>query len=65
MIISCDLMVKLDLKANFGRQILEWDEISIPMTEKEKFLGRLNLIKIQDARGGNVDSKNSFHYRRY
>ena len=31
MIIGCDLMVKLGLPADFKRQLLQWDVITVPM----------------------------------
>ena len=46
MIIGCDLMVKLNLKANFSRQVLEWDEAVVPMKEPGNFLGQPDLTKI-------------------
>ena len=35
-----DMMVKLGLKAEFGRQIMEWDKTVIPMMDPEIFLGQ-------------------------
>ena len=45
MIIGCDLMVKLGLKADFGNQVLEWDMTVIPMKEPGNFLGQHDLTK--------------------
>ena len=45
MIIGHDLMVHLGLKANFGRQILEWDETIVPMKETGNFIDQPDLTK--------------------
>ena len=45
MIIVCELMVQLFLKANFGLQILKWDETIIPKKNLGKFLGKTNLTQ--------------------
>ena len=36
LIIGHDLMIKLGLKADFGHQILEWDDTVVPMKDSEK-----------------------------
>ena len=38
-------MVKLGLKDDFERQILEWDETVVPMKEPGNFLGQPELTK--------------------
>ena len=45
MIIGCDLMVQLGLKANFESQILEWDEAVIFKKYQGNFLGQYDLTK--------------------
>ena len=44
-IIGRGLVVQLGLKANFGRQIMEWGETAIIMKYPEKFLGQTDLTK--------------------
>ena len=38
-------MVKQVLKANFGRQILEWENNVIPMKDPGNLIGQTNLTK--------------------
>ena len=45
MIIGRDIMVQKVLKADFPRQVLEWDETIVPMTELLNFLGQPELNK--------------------
>ena len=45
MIIGHDMMVQLFLKADFGHQILEWDETIIPMKEPVNFLFQPDITK--------------------
>ena len=42
MIIGCELIVHLVMKANFGYKIPEWDETLVPMKEPGNFLGKTN-----------------------
>ena len=43
MIIFYDLMVKLDLLADYQRQLLQWDGITVPMKEPIGLLGKSYL----------------------
>ena len=45
MIIGCELIVHLVMKANFGYKIPEWDETLLPMKAAFNFLGKPNLNK--------------------
>ena len=45
MIIGCDLMVQLDLTANFKHQILLWDGATVPTKELTILLGKSYLSK--------------------
>ena len=43
MIVFHDLMVKLDLLADFRRQFLQWDGVTVPIKEPIGLLGKLDL----------------------
>ena len=43
MIIFRDLMVQLGLTADFKRQVLQWDGITIHMKDSSNLLGQSNL----------------------
>ena len=45
MIIGHELMLQLNLKENFGRQILEWDEIVVLIKYSINFPGKPSLIQ--------------------
>ena len=45
MIISHDLMVQLGLKADFKRQVLQWDGNTVHMKEPSSLLGKSDLNK--------------------
>ena len=44
-IIGHDIMLQLGLKAVFGCQIMEWDNIVVPLKETGNFLGQPDLTK--------------------
>ena len=45
MIIGHDLMVKLGLKTDFGRQVLEWDKTVVPIKEPYNLLDQPDSTK--------------------
>ena len=45
MIIVINLMVELDLKAYFGRQITEWNKTMVLMNDPGNLIGQLDLTK--------------------
>ena len=42
-IIGRDLMVQLGLSAEFKRQVLEWDGVTVPMKETRGLIGQTDL----------------------
>ena len=45
MIVDCEIVVKLGLKAEFGHQFLEWDCAAVPMKDPVNFIGKPNLTQ--------------------
>ena len=47
MIIGCNLMVQLGLFADFKRQFLQWDGVTIPMRYPISLLGKTDLTSFE------------------
>ena len=43
MIVGLDLMLQIGLKEKCGFQILEWDDVVVPMKDTVNFMGKPNL----------------------
>ena len=64
MIILHDLMVHIDLKANFGRQVLEWDETIVTMKGPGNFLGRTRITQC-NMQYAVIQTAQSYSTRKY